>query len=209
MEGSTMPAACLCLGVSACLLGRRVRYDGGHKAAPALLAWLAAAGPRVQVLPLCPEAEAGLGVPRPPVELEAGPGGLRAVGVEDPSLDVTAALEAQARAALPTLSRMHGLLLKARSPSCGLAVPVRGSPPSPAAFRSPGLFAGAVARALPGLPLAEESVLEDPAAWRAFLEAALARRRGPGGRPAPWEARLLEQAVAAVRRGRGEDGAAG
>src|SRR5262249_61934374 len=54
------------LGVSACLLGQRVRYDGGHKRDDALLRGL---GDDVEWIPVCPEVELGLGVPRPPIIL--------------------------------------------------------------------------------------------------------------------------------------------
>ena len=59
------------VGVSACLLGERVRYDGAHKRAQHLLDGL---GPHVEWVPVCPELEAGLGVPRPAMRLvRAGP----------------------------------------------------------------------------------------------------------------------------------------
>ena len=59
------------LGVSACLLGERVRYDGGHKRDAFLTEVL---GPHVEWVPVCPEVEIGLGVPRPTLRLEATPG---------------------------------------------------------------------------------------------------------------------------------------
>src|SRR5688572_22537866 len=67
------------VGLSSCLLGQSVRYDGGHKRDPF------AAGPLgdlVTLVPVCPEVEAGMGVPREPVRLERSPRGVRMVGIE-------------------------------------------------------------------------------------------------------------------------------
>jgi len=183
------------LGVSACLLGQRVRYDGGHKACPWLLR-LAGELPEVELVPVCPEVEAGLGIPRPPVALVAAPGGVRVLGVEDPALEVTAALRAHAARRVAGLPPLHGFVLKARSPSCGLAAPVRGRT-GEAVRSSPGVFAGTLRTARPGLPVEEAEALSAPARRLAFLEAALAFRRRLLGEDsgAAWERRLRELAA--------------
>ncbi len=182
------------LGVSACLLGQRVRYDGGHKACPWLLR-LAAALPELELVPVCPEVEAGLGIPRPPVALVATPGGVRVLGLEDPSLEATEALQAHAARRLAELPPLHGFVLKARSPSCGLDTPVRGSGGEIIAT-SPGIFAAALRATFPTLPVEEAEALEEPARRRAFLEAALVSRRrlregGAWEEGRSWERRLL------------------
>ncbi|WP_299396681.1 DUF523 domain-containing protein [Pelagibius sp.] len=110
--------------VSACLLGRPVRYDGGSKRLDdALLeAWQAEG----RLVPVCPEVMAGLPTPRPPAEIEAGAGGAavlagRARTVDSTGGDVTAAFRAGAEAAL-TAARAAGCryaLLTDGSPSCG------------------------------------------------------------------------------------------
>ncbi|MDH1067420.1 DUF523 domain-containing protein, partial [Pseudomonas sp. GD03985] len=108
--------------VSRCLLGHKVRYDGGAHGPYGLLQRWQEEG---RVVPLCPEVAGGLPTPRPPAEIPGGQGG----GVLDGTLpvltdagdDVTAAFVAGAEAAL-ALVRRHGLrvaVLKARSPSCG------------------------------------------------------------------------------------------
>ena len=108
--------------VSRCLLGHKVRYDGGAHGPYGLLQRWQEEG---RIVPLCPEVAGGLPTPRPPAEIPGGQGG----GVLDGTLpvltdagdDVTAAFVAGAEAAL-TLVRQHGLrvaVLKARSPSCG------------------------------------------------------------------------------------------
>lgn len=111
--------------VSACLLGRRCRYDGRHNRDGVLEDELAREGRRA--VPFCPEEAGGLGTPRPPAWLEGD--GAEAVldgdarVVTDAGADVTAGFLAGARGALETC-RAHGITrayLKERSPSCGVA----------------------------------------------------------------------------------------
>ncbi|MBI2567649.1 MAG: DUF1722 domain-containing protein [Candidatus Schekmanbacteria bacterium] len=149
------------VGVSACLLGQAVRYDGAHKRDAFLCEHLA---PYVEWVAVCPEAEAGLGVPREPMRLvETAPGGgPRLVGI-DSQRDYTALLEAWAAARLATLEplRLDGFVLKKRSPSCGLApIPIYPESGGPPVLRAAaGLFAAALARAHPALPLCDEARL--------------------------------------------------
>lgn len=100
--------------MSACLLGERVRWDGGAKPVqhPVLSRWLAEG----RVVPFCPELEGGLAVPRPPAEQQ--PSG-RVVARD--GADVTAAFERGARGALAAARREGAVLavLKDESPSCG------------------------------------------------------------------------------------------
>lgn len=108
--------------VSRCLLGHRVRYDGGAHGPFDLLQHWQDEG---RIVPLCPEVAGGLPTPRPPAEIPGGQGaqvldGVRAV-LTDSGEDVTTAFVAGAEIALQ-LVRQHGLriaVLKARSPSCG------------------------------------------------------------------------------------------
>ncbi len=169
------------VGISACLLGRRVRYDGGHRAAPDLLAALPA---DFQLIPLCPETEAGLGTPRPPVRLVRTSRGIRALGVNDPGLDVTAPLEAHALARVETLRDLHGCILKRNSPSCGIrGVPVYPESGGEPSRRGTGLFAALLRERLPGLVLADEADLADPERLRVFVGRVRTRledeRKGP------------------------------
>ncbi|GGO82642.1 DUF523 domain-containing protein [Nonomuraea cavernae] len=110
--------------VSACLMGRRVRYDGGAKAsADAVLAAWRREG---RLVPFCPEVEGGLAVPRPAAEIERGLGGAAVLAGDARVLtadgsDVTAQFLAGARAALDA-ARADGVrlaVLKEGSPSCG------------------------------------------------------------------------------------------
>jgi uncharacterized protein YbbK (DUF523 family)/uncharacterized protein YbgA (DUF1722 family) len=162
------------VGISACLLGEAVRYDGAHKRDAFLVEAL---GAHVEWVPVCPEVELGLGVPREPIRLEGGAGGRGgALGTGDVRLvtvttrrDLTAAMAAFAPARVAALAAegLAGWVLKARSPSCGPAgVPIEGSDRT-----GPGAFAREVRERLPHLPVAHEEALARPAAREAFVAA--------------------------------------
>lgn len=179
--------------VSRCLLGHPVRYDGGDKRQPGLMGLLA----EWQVIAVCPELEAGLGVPRPPMDLVGPPGTervvVRATGVDHGPALAAAIARLTARWAA---GGVDGAILKARSPSCGLGSAARYDridDPAPAA-RVDGLFAAAMRRPGPdGIPPAaiHERALADPAArqrfrWAVRLRAELRRARTPAELAALW-----------------------
>lgn len=145
------------VGVSACLLGDPVRWDGGDKRD----AGVESLGESLELIAFCPEVEIGLGVPRPPIDLVERGGELRLIG---PRGDHTGAMrELGARRATALIDAgVSGYVLKSRSPSCGLGdVPViRGDLRSEAGAR--GLFAAAIASAIEGLPKIDERELADP-----------------------------------------------
>ena len=162
------------VGVSSCLLGEAVRYDGGHKHDRYVTGVL---GRYFHYVPWCPESLAGLGVPRPPIRLTGDPDAPRAVRVADMSTDVTDALLAVARSATPDMGALRGYIFKRGSPSCGMArVKVYGAP-----GKSPrmgqGVFARAVMRAHPLLPCEEEGRLNDAPLRESFVERVFARDR--------------------------------
>ncbi|VAX10262.1 Uncharacterized protein YbbK [hydrothermal vent metagenome] len=94
-----------------------MRYDGTDKCDDFICNTLI---DHFDLIPVCPEVGAGLGTPRPPVRLVGNPEYPQALGVDDADLNVTAALEAFAKRWLEQLENISGLILKARSPSCGL-----------------------------------------------------------------------------------------
>ena len=108
--------------VSACLLGHKVKYDGGENGQPLLLRYAA----RGQFLPVCPESAAKLPVPRPPVELQGGTGEAvlagRAVVRDTEGADRTAAFRRGAKSVLAVAKRYQAqiAILKENSPSCGV-----------------------------------------------------------------------------------------
>lgn len=148
------------VGLSSCLGGEKVRYDGTHKRDDRLLAGL---GYFADLTLICPEVAIGLGVPRAPIQLTVlGNGRTRVCGVADPSLDVTDALADYAESMLPLLHWLDGYVFKARSPSCGLGDVLRVHPDGHEDLLGTGFFANFVREHLPLLPLVDEDTLADP-----------------------------------------------
>ncbi|ALP54007.1 hypothetical protein Tel_13175 [Candidatus Tenderia electrophaga] len=161
------------LALSACLTGQRVRYDGADKFNPfavhILAQWL-------ELIPICPEVEIGMGVPRPPIELVETNGRLRAVGVADARLDVTRDLTRFAGVTVHQLADIDGYIFKARSPSCAVSsTPVKRSGARRA--KGAGLFAACIMRALPLLPVVEETALVSSEQQVNFIQRVEAYRR--------------------------------
>lgn len=103
------------VGISECLLGEPVRFDGGHKRNRFLTDVMSR---YFDYRPVCPEVLIGLGIPRKPIRLVATDKGTRVRGVEDDSLDVTEALAAEADSALQRMPDICGYVLMQNSPSC-------------------------------------------------------------------------------------------
>ncbi len=164
------------VGVSSCLLGEAVRWDGGHKREAFLFDGL---GADVELIAVCPELELGLGVPREPIRLvDAGPGkGLRLVA-EASGRDHTQAMADFSRERVGQLAdlSLSGYVLKRRSPSCGvLGVPIwSGDGKSVPRLDGRGLFAAALHEVLPELPIEEEHHLRDPARREEWMARVLA-----------------------------------
>jgi uncharacterized protein YbbK (DUF523 family) len=166
------------VAISACLLGQEVRWDGGHKRDRAVVELL---GPLVEWIPVCPEVELGLGVPREPIRLEAGRAtSPRLVAIES-RRDLTRTMERFARRRVDDLlaQGIVGYVLKSGSPSCGIArVPVHGA-------RRPGagVFARVLMERAPGLPVEEEDALHDRAHRTRFVERIAAYAGGRSRKP--------------------------
>ena len=155
------------VGISACLLGEQVRYDGGHKREPGLVEAL---GGVVEWVPVCPEVELGLGVPREPIRLEGDPRAPRLVSVAH-RRDHTSEMARLADERVDALAAdIAGYVFKKDSPSCGMArVPVYDA--HEVAIRDGvGAFARVLIARLPRLPVAEEEELRDPAQRERFVE---------------------------------------
>ena len=154
------------VGISSCLLGQQVRFDGGHKKD----GWITGPlGAFFDFLPVCPEVGIGLGVPRPTIHLVGDPARPRALGSKDASLDVTARLEAFGIAQLPRLEGLSGYILKSKSPSCGMArVPVTSEKGMPAKV-GVGIYARVLLERMPLLPVEEEGRLNDPVLRENFV----------------------------------------
>ena len=158
------------LGISACLLGNRVRYDGGHKHDRFLTDTLVQ---YVEYVPVCPEVECGLGVPREPLHLVGDSGFPRLVTVET-GLDCTERMVQWAQGRLSGLEKegLCGFVFKSKSPSCGLqGIPVDdGSGSMQPEKTGAGIFARLFMERFPFIPVEDEGHLCDPAVREDFLK---------------------------------------
>jgi uncharacterized protein YbgA (DUF1722 family)/uncharacterized protein YbbK (DUF523 family) len=163
------------LGVSSCLLGEAVRYDGGHKRDRFLTDLLAK---HVEWVPVCPELESGMGVPRPAMRLERAGRGVRLVEITS-GRDHTARMRRFAARRLRALRALElcGYVLKKDSPSCGMTRVKLYSAKGPARREGSGLFAAALRETWPNLPVEEEGRLQDAALRENFVERVFAFRR--------------------------------
>ena len=163
------------VGISACLLGQEVRYDGGHKRDSFLTNVL---GRFVEFVPVCPEVEAGFGTPREAMRLQRTGSAISLVTVQT-GRDVTAPMDRLIRRRVPALEAedLSGYVLKKSSPSCGLErVKVSGRHSVPSASGQ-GLFAAALVARFPQLPVEEEGRLLDPMLRENFVERVFAYSR--------------------------------
>jgi uncharacterized protein YbbK (DUF523 family)/uncharacterized protein YbgA (DUF1722 family) len=163
------------VGISSCLLGEPVRYDGGHKRDAFLTDELAR---HVEFVPLCPEVEIGLGVPRPTLRLERRGDDVRMVVMESGE-DLTEPMRSWAQAAAERIAAagLDGYVLKKSSPSCGMErVKVYDENGAPARGGR-GLFAAALMERLPLLPVEEEGRLRDARLREHFVARIFARAR--------------------------------
>ena len=156
------------LGISSCLLGNNVRYDGGNKLDQYLMDVF---GRIVEWVPICPEVEAGLTVPREPMQLVADGPWIRLIIIETKQ-DRTDAIFRWVEKKLNHLEQegVRGFILKARSPSCGIRDAEFFSMQGESIGARAGLFAKAVMDFFPDLPAEDEERLRDPAVRQRFFD---------------------------------------
>ena len=156
------------VGISSCLLGENVRFDGGHKLHSYIESTL---GQYFEFQPFCPELAIGLGVPRKPIRLvrTAGDDSVRCVGVVEPERDFTAALTNIAHEQLPAQKGLCGYILKKGSPSCGMERVKVYSGKMPTTDGA-GIFAATMMANLPHLPVEEEGRLGDSRLRENFIQ---------------------------------------
>ncbi|MEK7760872.1 MAG: DUF523 and DUF1722 domain-containing protein [Nitrospirota bacterium] len=156
------------LGISQCLLGDHVRYDGGHKRDRFLTDVL---GRYVEWVPICPEVESGFGTPREPMRLVGASNVPRLVTITT-QRDLTKQLKGFSTRKIGELQTLDlsGYVFKARSPSCGIeSVPLYGKT-GKAKPDGRGLFARAFQKQFPLIPITDEGRLADPASREHFLK---------------------------------------
>jgi len=165
------------IGISSCLLGEQVRFDGGHKKDGFITGTLEQF---VQFVPVCPELEVGLGVPRESLRLvRPEPKGEVRIVAPKSGTDHTVAMRRYSKRRAKELAALDldGYLLKKDSPSCGFQrVKVYDHNNSPARTGR-GLFTEALLNALPALPVEDEGRLNDPGLRENFFVRVFAYRR--------------------------------
>ncbi len=163
------------LGISQCLLGDEVRYDGGHKRDPFLTDVLT---PFVEWLPVCPEVEAGLGTPREAMHLAGDPDDPQLLTIRT-HIDHTATLQAYSQRRVQELREndLDGYIFKKSSPSCGVyrvkVYTEKGQPSK----QGTGIFSAAFQQTFPLLPVEEEGRLSDAVIRENFIERIFSYRR--------------------------------
>ena len=168
------------VGVSSCLLGEEVRFNGGHKRFRFLTDEL---DPYVDWVPYCPEVEIGLGTPREPIRLTVDGRLVNRSGTADHTALMTA---------LPLPLAVDGYVFKAKSPSCGVWGIPRYRPDGEASGAvGSGLYASRVMASSPLLAVEDEGRLNDAGLREAFVERVFAAARLRALLSREWEPRDL------------------
>lgn len=175
MSGAAADTAPLRLGVSSCLLGSEVRFDGGHKRDRFLTDVLE---PFVEWVPVCPEVEAGMGTPRPALRLVREGGELRMLEIAS-KRDHTRRMQSYAERRVRALRGLElcGYVLKKDSPSCGMTRVKVYTPKGMPRRDGKGLYASTLMETYPNLPVEDEGRLHDPGLRENFIERVFAYRR--------------------------------
>ena len=146
------------VGISGCLLGDKVRYDGGHQRCSYITKSL---GEYFDFLSICPEMDIGLGVPREPIRLVLTDAGETVcVGVAQANNDFTAALKQCAQSRIMSEEKIFAYIFKSASPSCGIG-DVKLWQGEAFSRTGTGIYAAELARQLPDLPMCDELQLLD------------------------------------------------
>jgi uncharacterized protein YbgA (DUF1722 family)/uncharacterized protein YbbK (DUF523 family) len=154
------------IGISSCLLGQNVRFDGGHKRDSYITGTLSQ---YFEFHPFCPEMGIGLGTPRPTLHLEKIDNAVRCTGVKDSKVDVTERLRDYAEHQKNLHADLCGYILKKDSPSCGMEkvkIYVNDIPNR----NGVGIYAEEMMRNNPLLPVEEEGRLGDAVLRENFIQ---------------------------------------
>lgn len=161
------------VGISSCLLGERVRYDGGHKRDSYIVDTL---GRYFEYHRFCPEVAIGLGVPRETIHLSDEGDAIRVVGTKNPTLDVTQKLIGIADEQKNWHAEICGYIVKKDSPSCGMER-VKVYKKRHVERRGTGFYTKTLMENFPNLPVEEEGRLGDATLRENFIQRVFIYRR--------------------------------
>lgn len=156
------------IGISACVLGDKVRFDGGHKASAFCMQPLSAV---VQYVPVCPEMAIGMPSPRPAIRLQLDEAQqVQLVQSNNPAINHTEAMLAFTDKKLPQLAGLSGYIVCAKSPSCGMErVRLFDAKGQQMGKLGVGIFTHQLMQKYPWLPVEEDGRLFDPALKENFI----------------------------------------
>lgn len=154
------------IAVSACLLGRRVRHDGGHRYNQHLVSQLSE---HFTLLGICPELAIGLGVPRATMALVQEQNKISILAVDNPDQDYTQDMINYSQDWL-RLNDFSGLVLKDRSPSCGVSNTPIYNKQKQQTHLSHGLFTQTIMASLPDMPIISAEQLQQPGMLIKFID---------------------------------------
>lgn len=156
------------IGISACLLGDKVRFDGGHKRFAFAVEQLA---PYVRFEPVCPEMAVGLPTPRPALRLVRKDDGIAMRFSNDETVDITDKMQSYSEKRVAPMTHLCGYIVCAKSPSCGMErVRVYSANGKDAKKSGTGIFTAELMKQHPWLPVEEDGRLNDPVLRENFVE---------------------------------------
>ena len=154
------------IAISACLLGHKVRYDGAHQENKIILQRLEA---NFNIIPVCPEVEIGLGVPREKIELHQRGTKIHLLTCTQPVADLTEQMIAYAQAFLQS-HKISGMILKDKSPSCGVANCKQWNDAGEMQRNGTGIFAATIIKLKPDLPMLQSNLVTQASDLDSFLQ---------------------------------------
>ena len=155
------------VGVSACVMGDKVRFDGGHKQSNYVVKYLADV---FQMVPVCPEVGIGMSVPRPAIRVVEIDGQPRLTDSKDVTIDYTQKLAEFYQAKSPQIAQLDGYILCAKSPTCGVErIKVYSESGDLQHRKGQGLFSAHIQREYPNLPVEEDGRLNDAGLRESFV----------------------------------------
>jgi len=154
------------IAISACLLGHKVRYDGLHQAHDIIISRLT---DRYTMLPICPEVEIGLGVPREKIELHQQGSNIQLLSCSLPITDLTEQVAAYARLFLKN-HQISGMILKDKSPSCGVGNCKLYDEAGNMQRNGTGVFAATIMQLNPELPMRQSDQIQQVSDLDSFIQ---------------------------------------